>query len=51
VIVVVTNVVRSELRNVLAGYLRRGSLSLVQTLALQTQAEELLADGEARAFG
>lgn len=45
-IVVDTNVVRSELRNVLAGYLRRGSLSLIQALALQTQAEALLADRE-----
>ncbi|MCP9848972.1 type II toxin-antitoxin system VapC family toxin [Cyanobium sp. Morenito 9A2] len=37
---------RSELRNVLAGYLRRGTLSLSQVLALQSYAEDLLADQE-----
>lgn len=36
----------SELRNVLAGYLRRGTLSLSQVLALQSYAEDLLADRE-----
>ncbi|MCP9820028.1 type II toxin-antitoxin system VapC family toxin [Synechococcus sp. Cruz-9H2] len=33
---------RSELRNVLTGYLRRGTLPLEQVIALQDQAEELL---------
>ena len=33
---------RSEWRNVLAGYLRRGVLDLDQALALQQQAELLL---------
>jgi predicted nucleic acid-binding protein len=37
---------RSELHNVFAGYLRRGTLSLNQVLALQSHAEELLADRE-----
>ena len=33
---------RSEWRNVLCGYLRRGSLSLEQVIALQEQAETLV---------
>jgi predicted nucleic acid-binding protein len=33
---------RSEFRNILAGYLRRKSLSFVQATALQAEAEELL---------
>ncbi len=33
---------RSELRNVLAGYLRRGSLTLEQAVAMQAEAEDLL---------
>jgi predicted nucleic acid-binding protein len=33
---------RSEFRNILAGYLRRGTLSFEQTLALQSTAESLL---------
>lgn len=37
---------RSEFRNILAGYLRRGDLSYDQALALQHEAEELLADSE-----
>lgn len=37
---------RSELRNILAGYLRRGQLGFEQALALQREAEELLVDGE-----
>jgi predicted nucleic acid-binding protein len=37
---------RSELRNVLAGYLRRGTLSVSQLLALQGYAEDLLAHRE-----
>ena len=37
---------RSEFRNILAGYLRRGSLTFDQAHALQREAEELLADGE-----
>ena len=37
---------RSEFRNILAGYLRRGTLSLEQTLALQSTAESLLAGHE-----
>ena len=32
---------RSEWRNVLCGYLRRGSLSLEQVIALQEQAEQV----------
>jgi predicted nucleic acid-binding protein len=37
---------RSEFRNILAGYLRRGTLSFEQTLALQSSAESLLAGHE-----
>lgn len=37
---------RSEFRNILAGYLRRGTLSFEQTLALQSAAESLLAGHE-----
>jgi predicted nucleic acid-binding protein len=37
---------RSEVRNVLAGYLRRGTLSFEQTLAIQSEAEDLLRGGE-----
>ena len=37
---------RSEFRNILAGYLRRGTLSVEQTLALQSTAESLLAGHE-----
>ncbi len=37
---------RSEFRNILAGYLRRGSLTFDQAHALQQEAEELLADSE-----
>jgi predicted nucleic acid-binding protein len=37
---------RSEFRNILAGYLRRGTLSFEQTLALQSTAEGLLAGHE-----
>lgn len=37
---------RSEFRNILAGYLRRGSLTFDQAHALQREAEELLADFE-----
>ena len=37
---------RSEFRNILAGYLRRKSLSFEQAAALQTEAEELLAGCE-----
>lgn len=37
---------RSELRNILAGYLRRGTLSFEQTVALQSTAESLLAGHE-----
>lgn len=33
---------RSEMRNLLAGYLRRGSLSFEQALAIQGEAEDLL---------
>jgi predicted nucleic acid-binding protein len=35
---------RSEFRNILAGYLRRGSLTFDQVHALQQEAEELLVD-------
>ncbi len=38
---------RSELRNILMGYVRRGSLSVEQALAIQREAEALLAPGEA----
>ena len=37
---------RSEFRNILAGYLRRKSLSFEQAAALQAEAEALLAGGE-----
>lgn len=37
---------RSEFRNILAGYLRRGTLSFEQAIALQTEAEQLLAGVE-----
>ena len=37
---------RSEFRNILAGYLRRGTLSFEQTLALQSTAENLLGGHE-----
>jgi predicted nucleic acid-binding protein len=37
---------RSEFRNILAGYLRRGLLTIEQTIALQTEAESLLAGAE-----
>ena len=37
---------RSEFRNILAGYLRRGSLSFDQALAIQGEAEALLAGAE-----
>ncbi|MDP3812992.1 MAG: type II toxin-antitoxin system VapC family toxin [Hydrogenophaga sp.] len=37
---------RSEFRHILAGYLRRKSLSFEQTVALQEEAEDLLAGRE-----
>ena len=37
---------RSEFRNILAGYLRRKSLTFEQTVALQEEAENLLAGRE-----
>lgn len=37
---------RSELRNVLATYVRRGSLSLDQALAVQEEAEDLMRGAE-----
>lgn len=37
---------RSEFRNILAGYLRRGQLTFGQAHALQSEAENLLRDGE-----
>lgn len=37
---------RSEFRNILAGYLRRGSLSFEQAVSLQAEAESLMAGGE-----
>jgi predicted nucleic acid-binding protein len=37
---------RSEFRNILAGYLRRGSLTFQQAHSLQSEAEELLNGGE-----
>lgn len=37
---------RSELRNILAGYQRRRMLTLEQTLAIQREAEALMAAGE-----
>jgi predicted nucleic acid-binding protein len=37
---------RSEFRNILAGYMRRGSLSFDQALAIQEEVESLLAGAE-----
>ena len=37
---------RSEFRNILAGYLRRKSLTFQQAVAIQSEAEELLRDAE-----
>ncbi len=37
---------RSEFRNILAGYIRRGAFDLQQAIALQREAEALLASGE-----
>ncbi len=37
---------RSEFRNILAGYLRRGTLSFEQAVALQNEAEGFLAGAE-----
>lgn len=37
---------RSEFRNILAGYLRRGNLTAAQALAIQLEAESLMASGE-----
>ena len=37
---------RSEFRNILAGYLRRGQLTIGQAHVLQSEAEDLLRDGE-----
>ncbi|MGL6110079.1 MAG: type II toxin-antitoxin system VapC family toxin [Rubrivivax sp.] len=37
---------RSEFRNVLAGYMRRGALSFEQARAVQAEAEDLLAGAE-----
>lgn len=37
---------RSEFRNILAGYLRRGSLTFEQAYALQCEAEDLLSGAE-----
>jgi predicted nucleic acid-binding protein len=37
---------RSEFRNVLAGYLRRGALTFARALAIQQEAEGLLAGAE-----
>ena len=37
---------RSEFRNILAGYLRRGQLTFGQAHALQSEAEDLLRDSE-----
>jgi predicted nucleic acid-binding protein len=37
---------RSEFRNILAGYLRRGTLTFEQAAALQAEAESLLAGAE-----
>ncbi len=37
---------RSEFRNILAGYLRRGQLTFDQAHALQSGAEDLMRDGE-----
>lgn len=37
---------RSEFRNILAGYLRRGKLTFEQALAIQSEAESLLGGAE-----
>lgn len=37
---------RSEFRNILAGYLRRGSLTFQQAYSLQREAEDLLGGAE-----
>lgn len=37
---------RSEFRNILAGYMRRGNLSLAQAHAIQREAEEMLSGAE-----
>jgi predicted nucleic acid-binding protein len=37
---------RSEFRNILAGYLRRGRLTFEQALAIQAEAEDLLGGAE-----
>ncbi len=37
---------RSEWRNILSGYVRRGTLTLEQAIALQREAEALMAAGE-----
>ncbi|PKO63511.1 MAG: VapC toxin family PIN domain ribonuclease [Betaproteobacteria bacterium HGW-Betaproteobacteria-17] len=37
---------RSEFRNILAGYMRRGGLTFEQALAIQTEAEALLTGAE-----
>lgn len=37
---------RSEFRNILAGYLRRGSLTFQQAYSLQSEAEDLLCGAE-----
>jgi predicted nucleic acid-binding protein len=37
---------KSEFRNILAGYMRRGTLSLQQSTEIQTAAEDLLAGNE-----
>jgi predicted nucleic acid-binding protein len=37
---------RSEFRNILAGYMRRGKLTFEQAYALQSEAEDLLAGAE-----
>ena len=37
---------RSEFRNILAGYVRRGDISFEQAMSLQTEAESLLAGSE-----
>lgn len=40
---------KSEFRNILAGYMRRGSLSLQQAEQIQAEAEDLLAGNEIQA--
>lgn len=37
---------RSELRNILTGYFRRGDLTLAQAMAIQAEAEALMAGNE-----